>query len=510
MHVFFPLLFRPSPVLFIAYAYIYIDIYIHCTRCTVVNITMSTNRVPNLDPDLNLNKEIWDLYSSAQKILPDSNRILNLSWRLHNRTSFPRINRIMQHSNSIMDFSASPFASGVNAAGPGNNDLDDTDTDNQQFFLSDMNLNGSSVFENVFDDDDDDDDVETHSIVHSDLLNDMDSASQRASHNASGFPNFLDTSCSSSFDDHFIFTNNLPFLNNNSINNNHSHNSSHNNNSPSIANNTNANTNTNTSASTNTNSPLLRRNPSPSIVKPGSRRNSSVRKKKPALKKIKSSTSVQSSATPPSNTSSNPDIKCSNCTTSTTPLWRKDPKGLPLCNACGLFLKLHGVTRPLSLKTDIIKKRQRSSTKINNNITPPPSSSLNPGAAGKKKNYTASVAASKRKNSLNIVAPLKSQDIPIPKIASPSIPQHLRSNTRHHLSSSVPIEAETFSSFQPDMNMTMNMNLHNASTSSFNNEAFWKPLDSAIDHHSGDTNPNSNMNTTPNGNLSLDWLNLNL
>ncbi|CAI4453527.1 BBF_collapsed_G0017320.mRNA.1.CDS.1 [Saccharomyces cerevisiae] len=336
----------------------------------------------------------------------------------------------MQHSNSIMDFSASPFASGVNAAGPGNNDLDDTDTDNQQFFLSDMNLNGSSVFENVFDDDDDDDDVETHSIVHSDLLNDMDSASQRASHNAS--------------------------------------------------------------------------------VKPGSRRNSSVRKKKPALKKIKSSTSVQSSATPPSNTSSNPDIKCSNCTTSTTPLWRKDPKGLPLCNACGLFLKLHGVTRPLSLKTDIIKKRQRSSTKINNNITPPPSSSLNPGPAGKKKNYTASVAASKRKNSLNIVAPLKSQDIPIPKIASPSIPQHLRSNTRHHLSSSVPIEAETFSSFQPDMNMTMNMNLHNASTSSFNNEAFWKPLDSAIDHHSGDTNPNSNMNTTPNGNLSLDWLNLNL
>ncbi|EGA75104.1 Gat1p [Saccharomyces cerevisiae AWRI796] len=128
-----------------------------------------------------------------------------------------------------------------------------------------MNLNGSSVFENVFDDDDDDDDVETHSIVHSDLLNDMDSASQRASHNASGFPNFLDTSCSSSFDDHFIFTNNLPFLNNNSINNNHSHNSSHNNNSPSIANNINANTNTNTSASasTNTNSPLLRRNPSP-------------------------------------------------------------------------------------------------------------------------------------------------------------------------------------------------------------------------------------------------------
>lgn len=52
-------------------------------------------------------------------------------------------------------------------------------------------------------------------------------------------------------------------------------------------------------------------------------------------------------------------IECTNCKTKTTPLWRRDPEGLPLCNACGLFLKLHGETRPLSLKTDVIKKRNR-------------------------------------------------------------------------------------------------------------------------------------------------------
>ena len=52
---------------------------------------------------------------------------------------------------------------------------------------------------------------------------------------------------------------------------------------------------------------------------------------------------------------------CTNCFTQTTPLWRRNPEGQPLCNACGLFLKLHGVVRPLSLKTDIIKKRNRSS-----------------------------------------------------------------------------------------------------------------------------------------------------
>ncbi|KAF8428354.1 hypothetical protein EV426DRAFT_571672 [Tirmania nivea] len=52
---------------------------------------------------------------------------------------------------------------------------------------------------------------------------------------------------------------------------------------------------------------------------------------------------------------------CTNCHTQTTPLWRRNPEGHPLCNACGLFLKLHGVPRPLSLKTDVIKKRNRGS-----------------------------------------------------------------------------------------------------------------------------------------------------
>ncbi|KAI0743591.1 hypothetical protein C8Q80DRAFT_1345613 [Daedaleopsis nitida] len=52
---------------------------------------------------------------------------------------------------------------------------------------------------------------------------------------------------------------------------------------------------------------------------------------------------------------------CTNCQTTITPLWRRDPDGQPLCNACGLFYKLHGVVRPLSLKTDVIKKRNRAS-----------------------------------------------------------------------------------------------------------------------------------------------------
>ncbi|KAI9304892.1 hypothetical protein BJ944DRAFT_162747, partial [Cunninghamella echinulata] len=52
---------------------------------------------------------------------------------------------------------------------------------------------------------------------------------------------------------------------------------------------------------------------------------------------------------------------CTNCGTTTTPLWRRDKfNGLPLCNACGLYAKLHQGTRPISMKTNVIRRRQRS------------------------------------------------------------------------------------------------------------------------------------------------------
>ncbi|CCK69257.1 Dal80p KNAG_0C01440 [Huiozyma naganishii CBS 8797] len=52
---------------------------------------------------------------------------------------------------------------------------------------------------------------------------------------------------------------------------------------------------------------------------------------------------------------------CKNCATVNTPLWRRDNEGNTLCNACGLFLKLHGTPRPINLNTTVIKSRNRKS-----------------------------------------------------------------------------------------------------------------------------------------------------
>lgn len=51
---------------------------------------------------------------------------------------------------------------------------------------------------------------------------------------------------------------------------------------------------------------------------------------------------------------------CVHCMTKETSLWRK-LDGKSVCNACGLYFKLHGVVRPITLKKTTIKKRRRFS-----------------------------------------------------------------------------------------------------------------------------------------------------
>jgi hypothetical protein len=53
------------------------------------------------------------------------------------------------------------------------------------------------------------------------------------------------------------------------------------------------------------------------------------------------------------------NTRCFNCDTTTTPLWRRDDDGNNICNACGLYYKLHNTHRPLSMKRAVIHRRKR-------------------------------------------------------------------------------------------------------------------------------------------------------
>ncbi|XP_048219444.1 transcription factor GATA-6 isoform X1 [Perognathus longimembris pacificus] len=62
-------------------------------------------------------------------------------------------------------------------------------------------------------------------------------------------------------------------------------------------------------------------------------------------------------------------LSCANCHTTTTTLWRRNSEGEPVCNACGLYMKLHGVPRPLAMKKEGIQTRKRKPKNINKSKT---------------------------------------------------------------------------------------------------------------------------------------------
>ncbi|KAG0362819.1 putative electron transfer flavoprotein subunit [Podila minutissima] len=75
------------------------------------------------------------------------------------------------------------------------------------------------------------------------------------------------------------------------------------------------------------------------------------------------------------------NLICANCRTTTTPLWRRDSSGNTICNACGLYFKLHNVHRPVTMKRAVIKRRKR----VNLLATSPPlqdATNTEPGIRG--------------------------------------------------------------------------------------------------------------------------------
>ncbi|KAJ4146842.1 hypothetical protein LMH87_001401 [Akanthomyces muscarius] len=64
-------------------------------------------------------------------------------------------------------------------------------------------------------------------------------------------------------------------------------------------------------------------------------------------------------ALPAQNQQSSVTIACRNCATTITPLWRRDGNDHVICNACGLYYRLHRLHRPITMKKATIKRRKR-------------------------------------------------------------------------------------------------------------------------------------------------------
>uniref|UniRef100_A0A915BUB7 GATA-type domain-containing protein n=1 Tax=Parascaris univalens TaxID=6257 RepID=A0A915BUB7_PARUN len=60
-------------------------------------------------------------------------------------------------------------------------------------------------------------------------------------------------------------------------------------------------------------------------------------------------------------------LVCANCHGTNTTLWRRNAEGEPVCNACGLYFKLHNVHRPASMKKEGTLQTRKRKQKTDGN-----------------------------------------------------------------------------------------------------------------------------------------------
>jgi transcription elongation factor Elf1 len=75
---------------------------------------------------------------------------------------------------------------------------------------------------------------------------------------------------------------------------------------------------------------------------------------------------------------------CANCCTTKTTAWRRDQEGKLVCNACGLYFRLHKTNRPVHMRKDVIQQRFRRKNANGEDENSDSNGSSNNGTPSKK------------------------------------------------------------------------------------------------------------------------------
>ncbi|KAI7827070.1 hypothetical protein BC939DRAFT_93810 [Gamsiella multidivaricata] len=94
-------------------------------------------------------------------------------------------------------------------------------------------------------------------------------------------------------------------------------------------------------------------------------------------------------------------LECANCGQTQTPLWRKDAKGQPICNACGLYSRLHHRDRPITMRKTKITRRKRDWSAAHERVSANSPSDLGNFDIANKKKKDAAAKKKKEKASVN-------------------------------------------------------------------------------------------------------------
>ncbi|CAF1235723.1 unnamed protein product [Adineta ricciae] len=154
-------------------------------------------------------------------------------------------------------------------------------------------------------------------------------------------------------------------------------------------------------------------------------------------------------------------LQCANCQTQNTTLWRRNSEGEPVCNACGLYYKLHQIARPLNMVKPGIQTRRRKQKSCSGNGS---SGNSNSKSKSNKHGITSTsgkepaACASEPSLDYNLTAAHLGRPgnyhHEYNSIRSDLFPSHLQSHLnqhRHHPYSAAPDQHHRFSSQQPNV-----------------------------------------------------------